>query len=100
VSAEPIDLKAVDLLMAVQEAIDLPHAATVGDNQIRRAALEERAAHAAITLHRVLDPEGGGTLVWEALDLRARLAALPARPYTTWAQAHGQPRPGREGGPS
>jgi len=60
-SAVPLDT--VDLLMAIEEAIALPYAATVGDNQIRRAA-------------------------------------LPVRPYTTWEQAHGQPRPGREGGPS
>jgi hypothetical protein len=97
-AAVPLDT--VDLLMAIEEAIGLPQAATVGDGEVRRVALEERAAHATITLQRVLDPEGGGTLVWEALDLRARLAALPAHPYTTWAQAHGQPRPGRGGGRS
>jgi hypothetical protein len=95
-----VPLATVDLLMAIEEAIALPYAATVGDNQIRRVALEERAMYAAITLERVLDPDAGGTLVWEANNLRARLAALPARPYTTWEQAHGQPRPGREGGPS
>jgi hypothetical protein len=100
VSAEPVDLKAVGLLMAVQEAIDLPHVATVGDNEIRRVALEERAMHAAITLERILDPDSGPSVVWEALDLHERLAALPVRPYTAWEQAYGQPRPGREGGPS
>jgi hypothetical protein len=97
-AAVPLDI--VDLLMAIEEAIALPYGATVGDGEIRRVALEERAMHAAITLQRVLDPEGGGTLVWEANNLRERLAALLARPYTTWEQAHGQPRPGREGGPS
>jgi hypothetical protein len=100
VSAEPVDLKAVELLMAVQEAIDLPYAATVGDNEIRRVALEERAMHAAITLERVLDPDSGPSVVWEARNLRERLAALPVRTYTTWEQAHGQPRPGRGGGRS
>jgi len=95
-----VPLDAADLLMAIESAIDLPPAATVGDGEIRRLALEERAMHAAITLQRVLDPDAGGTLVWEVLDLLQRLASLPARPYTTWEQAHGQPRPGRGGGRS
>jgi hypothetical protein len=44
-----------DLLAAVLEALDLPYAATVGDEDAYRQALEERAMHAKIALRSVLD---------------------------------------------
>jgi hypothetical protein len=76
-----------DALAAVLEAIDIPNAATMGDDERRTAILVERASHAAIMLRRILeDPEAQGDIAWSVGYLRDRLAGHPATGYKTWAE--------------
>ena len=79
-----LDLQtATDALAAVLEALDIPHAATVGEQRTRDAILVERAGHARLMLATVLgqdtyDPQ------WAIGYLRDRLAGHPATGYKTW----------------
>ena len=79
--------EALDALSAVLEALDVPHAATVGDQETRNAILLERVGHTVVMLksilhdeHRTPDP------AWSVEYLRARLAKHPAAGYKTWEQ--------------
>ena len=72
-----------DALAAVLEALDIPHAATVGERRTRDAILVERAGHARAMLVGIL---GGDDVPWSAAYLRARLAEHPAEGYKTWAE--------------
>ncbi|MFJ8697250.1 hypothetical protein [Streptomyces roseolilacinus] len=73
------------LLEAIREAIAIPYAATVGDNETRIHILTERVIHAQITLDNVLDR--GDDPGWSADYLRARLAEHPATGYRQWDTA-------------
>ncbi|MDX3087167.1 hypothetical protein PV620_30150 [Streptomyces sp. ME02-6978a] len=77
-----------DLLAAVLEAIDIPHAVNVGGEQVHDRILNDRAMHARIALHNLLD--GGPDLGpgWNARYLRERLAENPVTGYVTAEQAH------------
>ena len=74
-----------DALMAVLEALDIPHAATVVEQEIRDRILVERAGHALVMLNGIL---GSDTFdpAWSVAYLRARLAEHPAEGYRTWAE--------------
>jgi len=74
---------ATDALATVYEALDVPHAATVGDQRIRDAILVERAGHARLMLQTVLGRDQHDP-VWSIAYLRARLAEHPATGYRTW----------------
>jgi hypothetical protein len=71
-----------DVLEAVREALDIPHAATMGDQAIRAKILEHRLGHAVVMLNGIL----GGTFdpAWSVVYLRERLAEHPAGGYRTW----------------
>ncbi|MFI2225439.1 MULTISPECIES: hypothetical protein [Streptomyces] len=73
------------LLEAVREAIAIPYAATVGDDETRARALTERVMHAQIALDNVLDR--GDDPGWSADYLRARLTEHPATGYRHWDTA-------------
>ncbi|MCX4578137.1 hypothetical protein OHB41_34105 [Streptomyces sp. NBC_01571] len=77
-----------DLLATVLEAIDLPHAATIGGDEVRVRLLATRATHVRIALRSVLGddaPDLGVT--WDANYLRERLAEHPITGYVTADQA-------------
>jgi hypothetical protein len=78
-----------DALTTVLEALDIPYAATVGDEEIRAKIMEERVMHTVIFLRGIFDP-GGGTYRRAEDDvayLRARLAEHPAEGYKTWTES-------------
>jgi hypothetical protein len=76
--------EALHALTAVLKALDIPHAATVGDEEIRTKILLERVMHAAGTLERVLGDDPYIDIPWQVAYLRARLAEHPATGYKTW----------------
>ncbi|MGC9543594.1 hypothetical protein [Streptomyces sp. UG1] len=75
------------LLAAVLEAVDIPHAATVGDGEVHDRILLDRVMDARVALEGVL--RRGDDPGWSADYLRARLSEKPATGY----RAAGQPRP-------
>ncbi|MGA6159613.1 hypothetical protein ACPEIC_40465 [Stenotrophomonas sp. NPDC087984] len=84
-----------ELLRAVLEALDIPYPATFGDNEEYARVLADRAMHAVIALHGVLDDEGAARhlgIEWTTAHLRKRLAEHPPTGY----RAAGIPRPGGE----
>jgi hypothetical protein len=74
----------LDALAAVREALDIPNAATVGDQETRDAILVERARHAVVMLAAILDGDAPLGIPWSVAYLRARLAEHPAAGYKTW----------------
>ncbi|MFM9643581.1 hypothetical protein [Streptomyces turgidiscabies] len=84
----PISEPVRDLLAAVLEAIDLPHAASVGGTEAHDLLLVRRVSHARIALRSVLDDNGVGMgPAWDAAYLRERLAEHPVAGYVTANQA-------------
>lgn len=77
-----------DLLAAVLEALDIPHPATVGGDEVYARVLADRATHAAIALRSVLDRKPLMGIEWTAAYLRERLAEHPPTGYVTVGQAH------------
>jgi hypothetical protein len=76
---------AIDALAAVQEALDIPHAATVGDEEKRTTVLIERVGHTVVMLDSILRGEHPAPdPAWSVEYLRARLAEHPAVGYKTW----------------
>ena len=73
-------------LEAVLEAIDIPHAGTTGNQEIRDRILIERAGHAVVLLRRILGGDAHPDIPWSVAYLRARLAEHPASGYKTWAE--------------
>jgi hypothetical protein len=81
--------EALGTLTAVLEALDIPYAATVDDEEVRAKIMEHRIMHAVIFLRGILDP-GRGTYRRAEDDVayfRARLAEHPAEGYKTWAES-------------
>jgi hypothetical protein len=79
----PDDL--LDALRAVLEAIDIPHAATVGDQELRDRILVERTGHVAVMLRGLLAEDSWQDWEWSTAYLRERLAELPFEgKYKTW----------------
>ena len=76
-----------ELLSAVADALDIPHAATVGGDRVRGEVLGERVCHATLTLRRVLSDTAGADLVWEIAYLRERLAEVLPAGYVTHDEA-------------
>ncbi|MFF3872933.1 hypothetical protein [Streptomyces sp. NPDC001978] len=78
------DGAARELLAAVLEALDIPHAATVGDEKVHDRILLNRVMDARIALEGVLcrgDDPG-----WSADYLRHRLIEKPATGYRAWGE--------------
>lgn len=80
-----------DALAAVREALDIPHAATVGDDETRQRILDERLVQVVVTLRAILDDSTGADGAWHVGYLREQLAKHPATGYRTWADAHAAP---------
>lgn len=74
-----------EALDAVRDALDIPHAATVGEQETRDRILVERAGHAVVMLQSIL---GADTFdpAWSIAYLREQLAKHPAAGYKTWAE--------------
>ena len=80
--------EARDALEAVREALAIPHAATVGDEEIRAAIIEQRTGHAVVMLEAILDgTHPAPDVPWSVAYLRDRLAEHPAQGYKTWDEA-------------
>jgi hypothetical protein len=75
-----------EALGAVLEALNIPHAATVGDDKIRTAILLERAGHAVAMLRGILGGDAIVDLPWSVSYLRDRLTEHPVEGYKTWAE--------------
>jgi hypothetical protein len=71
-------------LEAVREAIDIPHAATIGDAEIREQILYVRLLHAVVFLDRILGGHSTVCIPWSVEYLREQLAKYPAQGYKTW----------------
>src|ERR1700730_12173927 len=83
---DTIPQPARDALEAVREALDIPHAATVGDEEIRAKILDQRLGHAVVMLAGILGEDPAPDIPWSVAYLRARLAEHPAQGYKTWAE--------------
>ena len=88
-TASPIEPGTVarDVLEAVREAIDIPNAATVGDQEVRDRILLERVSHVTTMLDGILRDDAADDVGWAVAYLRARLAEHPATGYRTWEEA-------------
>ncbi|MEU1800871.1 hypothetical protein [Streptomyces sp. NPDC019937] len=73
----PIPEPIVNLLRAVNEALDIPEPAEPDDALVRNAILADRAADATVAIQGVLGDETGLSIPWNADYLRKRLAATP-----------------------
>ncbi|HEU5418122.1 MAG TPA: hypothetical protein VFV41_10565 [Streptosporangiaceae bacterium] len=86
-ASRPLDgAQATEALRAVLEALDIPHAATTGDQATRDAILTERAGHAAVMLRGILGADPWPDVPWSVAYLRGQLAKHPAAGYRTWAE--------------
>lgn len=77
----------LDLLTAIRDALDIPHAATTGHDETRTEILTRRIRHTVVALGNVLDEGAPLGIPWETAYLRDRLAEHPAVGYVTDAQA-------------
>ncbi len=76
---DTIPQPARDALEAVQEAIDIPHAASLGDDETRTAILLHRVRDAVVMLSSILDGDRSAEhIAWSVEYLRERLAEHPA----------------------
>ena len=75
-----------DALAAVLEALDIPNAGSVKDQEIRNRILVERAGHAAVFLRGIFGDDPVSDLPWSIGYLNDRLAEHPAVGYQTWAE--------------
>ena len=90
--------EATAALAAVRDALDIPHAATVGDEKIRAEIIEQRTGHAVVMLEAVLDgTHPAPDVAWSIAYLRARLAEHPATGYRTWDEAVAEMRAAKAG---
>ena len=79
--------EALDALVAIREALDIPHAATMGDEETRNKILLERAGRAVVMLNAILhDEHPAPDIPWSVRYLRDRLTEHPATGYRTWAE--------------
>jgi hypothetical protein len=75
-----------DALLLILEALDIPYAATVGDEEIRAKILGQRMNHTLAMLSDWLNPPVPGDerhAAWSLDYLRERLAEHPAAGYRT-----------------
>jgi hypothetical protein len=76
----------LDALGAIREAIDIPYAATVGDDETRAKILDQRLGHAVAMLQGILSDDPIADVSWSVAYLRERLAEHPATGYRTWGE--------------
>jgi hypothetical protein len=90
-----------DALEAIRDALAIPFAATVGDEEIRAKILDQRLGHAVSMLRSILGEDATIDVPWEVAYLRARLAQHPAEGCKTWDERMAELDAAREkGGPS
>jgi hypothetical protein len=77
-----IPAQAREILEAIQEAIDIPHAASAGDEAVRAEILEDRLLQVVTFLHGLLDYQRPD-VAWNIAYLREQLAKHPAEGYRT-----------------
>jgi hypothetical protein len=89
---------AMHALRAVHEALDIPHAATVGDGEVRDKILADRMLDAVVFLSDILT-DGRHPLgaEWALSYFREKLAEHPAEGYRTWDQAVAELRARQDG---
>ena len=87
-----------DALEAIREALDIPYAATVGDEEIRAKILDHRLGHAVAMLRGVLAEDIAADVPWSVAYLRAQLAKHPAEGYKTWDERMAELGAAREKG--
>lgn len=75
-----------ELLTAVLEAMDIPHAATIGDAEVRDQIVKTRTMHAVLAIRSALTGSPVG-IQWTTEYLRERLAEEPPTGYVTSEQA-------------
>jgi hypothetical protein len=92
--------EARNALAAVLEALDTPHAATMGEEEKRAKILEERLGHTVVMLRSVLDPDRAGhpDVPWSIAYLRTQLAKHPATGYRTWDERVAELEAAKEAG--
>lgn len=77
-----------EALEAVRDALDLPHAATVGGDEVRSQIIGDRLTHVTLFLeHALADPPSPGGIAWSIAYFRERIAEHPAAGYVTEDQA-------------
>ena len=64
----------LDALRAVHQAIDIPHAATTGEQEQRDSILIERVGHVTVMLRGLLAEDSWHDWSWSTAYLRERLA--------------------------
>jgi hypothetical protein len=79
----------LNALTAVREALDIPHAATEGDEEVRAKIMEQRVMHTMLFLRGILDRDRRSYRSAEddVAYLRDRLAEHPAEGYKTWDES-------------
>jgi hypothetical protein len=86
-------------LTAVLEALDIPHPATMGDEQVRDEILAVRVRHTVVFLQALVKgPETGLDPARLLAGFRERLAEHPATGYRTWDEAVAELRAKGEAG--
>jgi hypothetical protein len=75
-----------EVIDVVLEALDIPYAATAGDEEIRGEILDQRLMQLVVSL-RALRDDPGRDAAWMLAYLRERLAEHPAAGYQTWDEA-------------
>lgn len=77
-----------DGLRVLREALDIPHAATVGGDQVRQELLKDRAMYAVIALDALDRPDIDARGACVTIDyLREKLAGLEPTGYVSTTQA-------------
>lgn len=80
----PDGAELLDALRAVHEALDLPFAASVGDDAVRAGILDRHLGHAVAMLAGILGRDTYPDIPWAVAYLRERLAEHPPAGYKTW----------------
>jgi hypothetical protein len=90
---------ATDALAAVLEALNIPHPATVSDEQVRDEILAVRVMHTVVFLEALArDREIGLDPARSLAYFRDKLAEHPATGYRTWHEAVAEARKNAAGG--
>lgn len=76
----------LDALTVVRQALDIPYAATVGDDETRAKILDQRLGYTVAMLQGILDRDPIADIPWSVAYLREKLAEHPATGYKTWQE--------------
>jgi hypothetical protein len=93
---DPTELR--EALAAVLEALDIPHAATVGDERARAVILAGRSGHAVAMLRGILGEDATADVPWSVAYLRGPPRRAPG--YRLPDVGAGRGGPGRAAKPA